>query len=237
MLNIKPQDMEIGRHGATALADDPTFPWNTTASALASRQGSSIARRGDQPLGFASSVAAGRSAPASSLKLGSLDRRASRVASSSPLRGRGDDVRSGSPEPLPSDEPYQGFGNNDADYDAFEAHGPAAGVGTQVQASSQWLRATMNQEAVNFLDFVREQIEALPPPLPVPEDVQAEELAAGAEGRPKMRVEFEQLLPPQEHSTVVAAQGLHHVLALATKNLVDVEQKEAFGAIRIGIRE
>ena len=115
-------------------------------------------------------------------------------------------------------------------------HGPAAGVGTQVQASSQWLRATMNQEAVNFFDFVRETIEALPPPLPVLEDVHADD-PASEEGRQKMRrVEFEQLLPPKEHSTVIAAQGLHHLLALATKNLLDVEQEEAFGVIRIGIR-
>ena len=87
----------------------------------------------------------------------------------------------------------------------------------------------MNQEAVNFFDFVRETIEALPPPSPV---------AGDEEGRAKMmrRVEFEQLLPPREHSTVIAAQGLHHVLALATKNLLEVEQREAFGGIRIGIR-
>ena len=87
----------------------------------------------------------------------------------------------------------------------------------------------MNQEAVNFFDFVRETIEALPPPLPV---------AGDEEGESKMmrRVEFEQLLPPREHSRVIAAQGLHHVLALATKNLLEVEQREAFGAIRIGVR-
>lgn len=158
------------------------------------------------------------------------------MASSSPLRGRGgDDVRPGSvsPEQLPSDEPYQGFGNDDDDdvYDSFQVHGPAAGVGTQVQASSQWLRATMNQEAVNFFDFVRETIEALPPPLPVAG-------GRGEEGRSKLRrVEFEQLLPSGVHSTVIAAQGLHHVLALVTKNLLDVEQREAFGGIRIGVRE
>ena len=87
----------------------------------------------------------------------------------------------------------------------------------------------MNQEAVNFFDFVRETIEALPPPLPV---------AAGEEGGPQMRrVDFKQLLPPGVHTTVVAAQGLHHVLALATKNLLDVEQRDAFGAITIGIKE
>lgn len=48
-------------------------------------------------------------------------------------------------------------------------------------------------------------------------------------------ITFEKLLPPQHNTEIVAAQGLLHVLSLATKGLIDVEQNEAFGDIDLSI--
>ena len=244
--------IEVGRHGATPLADDPTFPWNTTASALASRPGSSIAR-GYGP-GFASSLggfptsAAGHSS-IPGLPPGSLGRRASRVTSASPLIGRGthrysslevpggddDDELLGQAQPA-SDVPAQSF--DDDNYDSFQLHGPGAGIGTQTVAQSQWIRATLDREAHNFLNFVEAEINALPPITSKAErsiDDDEDELSSLVPVPTNPVVEFEQLLPPGQHSAVVAAQALHHVLALATKGLVNVEQTRPFAAIQLSI--
>ncbi|KAL9639966.1 MAG: hypothetical protein Q9164_000595 [Protoblastenia rupestris] len=242
--------IEIGRHARPSLADDPIYPWNTTASALASRHGSSVARA--QAGGFPSSIggfptsAAGPST-LPGIGLGSFDRRASRITSASPLVGRGperyssleipagdEDELLGAPA-LVSDDQYQGF--ND-DYDSFQIHGPAAGVGTQTAAESQWMKATLDREASNFLEFVKAEIAALPPRRPRFErdiDDDEDELSLPVEAVARPAVLFEDLLPPAQHSAIVAAQALHHVLALATKSLVDVKQDEPFGGIRLSL--
>lgn len=133
-----------------------------------------------------------------------------------------------------SDDQYQPFAP--ADDESFQFHGPGAGVGTQTQAQSQWIEATLDREAHNFLDFLKEEISALPAQqLSAREDGEEDELALIPPPVPKPEVEFEQLLPPGQHSTIVAAQALHHVLALATKNLLRVEQEEPFGAIKLSV--
>ena len=241
----------MGRHAPTLLADDPTFPWNTTASAMASRQGSrhgsSVARShvlGSFPpsiRGFPTSAAGPPSITGP--QVGSLDRRASRLASASPLVGRGshrfsslelpcgdDDL--GAVPPFSNDQ-YQPF--TDGDPDSFELHGPAAGVGTQTQAQTQWIEATLDREAHNFLDFLKEEIAALPVPQMQALSGEEDELASSLPPKQEPIVEFEQLLPPREHSKIVAAQALHHALALATKNLLNVEQEVPFGPIKLGV--
>ncbi|KAL9126016.1 MAG: hypothetical protein Q9217_004867 [Psora testacea] len=242
--------IEIGRHAAPSLADDPMYPWNTTVSALASRQGSSIAR--GHAGGLTSSVggfptsAAGPS-PFPGIGVGSHDRRGSRIMSASPLIGRGqqryssleipigdDDELLGAPPPV-SDDAHQGF--ND-DYDSFQVHGPAAGVSTQTAAQSQWIKATLDREAQNFLAFVKAEINALP--LSAAQRVwdvvdDEDELLSPAEHLAKPTVLFGDLLPPGQHSAIVAAQALHHVLALATKRLVDVKQDEPFRGIHLSL--
>ena len=176
--------------------------------------------------------------------VGSLDRRATRVPSASPLVGRGahrfsslelpqDEVDLGPSGIQYSDDAYQAFED-----ESFQLHGPGAGVSTQVQAESQWIEATLDREAHNFLDFLKEEIKRVPGPEAGDEDEEDElsrEMLAAPE--PRDMVEFGQLLPPQDHSAIVAAQALHHVLALATKNLVKVEQEEPFGPIKLGVVE
>ncbi|RMZ92574.1 hypothetical protein DV736_g182, partial [Chaetothyriales sp. CBS 134916] len=48
-------------------------------------------------------------------------------------------------------------------------------------------------------------------------------------------ITLDELLPPEENTSVVGAQALLHVLSLTTKGLVDVEQKEPWEAIRLWV--
>lgn len=240
------QDIEIGRRAPTPLIDDPTFPWNTTASAVASRHGSSIARGPGLGSvgGFPSSI--GGAPSLQGAPPGSFDRRGNRVTSASPLTGRGAprysslevpggerDEQQAAGEP-PSDD-YQGFGD---DYDSFQLHGPGAGVATQTVAQTQWMKSTLDREAQNFLEFVKVELAALPlPAARAGRDLDEEEDEAASTSAAPSRpvIEFEQLLPPGQHTTLVAAQALHHILALTTKGLMNVQQHVSFGPIRLDV--
>lgn len=91
------------------------------------------------------------------------------------------------------------------------------------------MRATLNQEANNFLEFVKAEITALPAHASDDED----ELAG--DGLSKFSASFERLLPPTQHSKIVAAQALHHLLALATKSLITVRQVLPYGSIDLSL--
>lgn len=158
------------------------------------------------------------------------------MITASPLLGRG---RSSALERESTLEPA---GNDfDADYlgaqpspsqevgmEEFEMYGQGAQVDTQTAGQSQWTRDTLDTESLNFLAFVQARIEE------ERSGIQAEARADGTEETPGSRsVLFQDLLPPESNSSVVAAQALHHTLALATKNLLRVQQDEAFGPIRM----
>jgi meiotic recombination protein REC8 len=112
----------------------------------------------------------------------------------------------------------------------FELFGLAAQVDTQTAGDSQWVRDALNREADNFFDFVVNSIS----------EKTGDEL--GEDGRrvagKDMFVTFEELFEPARNSRVVAAQAFYHVLGLATKRRVWVEQdvgEEPFGEIRVGV--
>ncbi|MCJ1462950.1 hypothetical protein MMC07_001554 [Pseudocyphellaria aurata] len=222
-------DIEIGREAQASL-EDQSFPWNLTASAAVSRLGS-VARGLDIPssAGFtasgrgASSVMAGGSG-----QPGSLDRRASRITSASPLLGRGLERYSSLELPAHEDDDEL-LGGRDLlssrATDNFELYGPAAGVSTQTAAESQWMRATLDHESKNFLEFLKADIERKMP------SVTGEDLESTSMRVSRQSVVFEDLLPPSQHTKVVAAQALHHVLALATKGLISVQQDEDYGPV------
>ena len=90
------------------------------------------------------------------------------------------------------------------------------------------MRATLNQEANNFLDFVKTEIMAFPAHASDDEDELFGDLS-------KSYVSFERLLPPTQHSKIVAAQALHHLLALATKSLITVHQDSPYGSIDLSL--
>ena len=109
----------------------------------------------------------------------------------------------------------------------FQLYGPAAAVDTQTAAQSQWVVGALDTEAHNFLAFLRAEIAA--------KIVGAERAGGQLEDEDAETVTFEGLLPPEQHSKVVASQGLLHVLSLVTKGLIVVRQEEAFAKIEIGV--
>lgn len=208
------------------------MPWNIS-SAIGSRQGSIAHGRGfgSSIGGFPTSAGAASSLPAVG-GAGSLDRRASRIPSASPLIGRGRQ-RYSSLEIPPAEDDDELLGgrhiSDDQAVDNFQLYGPAAAVDTQTAGQSQWMRATLNREANNFLEFVKAETKTLPAPASDGED----ELSGDA--FPASSVSFERLLPPAQHSKIVAAQAMHHLLALATKSLITVRQDLSYGSIHLSL--
>ena len=210
------------------------MPWNLS-SAIGSRQGSVAHGRGfsDSVGGFPTSAGAS-SVPLVGTGAGSVGRRASRVPSASPLGRRGRQHYSSlEVSPAENDDELLGgqriFG--DQSTGDFQLYGPAAAVDTQTADQSQWMRATLNQEANNFFDFVKTEIVAHVARASDDED----ELSGDVPPQPF--VSFEQLLPPTQHSKIVAAQALHHLLVLATKNLISVRQTLPNGPIDLSLPE
>lgn len=226
-------EAEVGREEQAPLSDHPSdMPWNTYGS---SRPGS--VRPGLSVAGASSSVQ-GRvtldvNIPSSNLK------RVSQLIRESPLDRRRrllrESVFGGS-----SNQGDTGFGSvgggfdiNDDELDAqlaadpdeeFELYGPAADVSTQEAATSQWVAETLEKEAFNFLDFLHTKIQ---------QKEKDENFEMDAEGA--TTTTFEDLLPLKHNSKIVAAQGLLHVLSLATKGLINVQQDEAFGHINLSV--
>lgn len=226
-------EAEVGREQQAPLSDHPSdMPWNTYAS---SRPGS--VRPGLSVAGASSSVQ-GRGTfdiniPSSNVK------RVSQLIRESPLDRRRrlarESVLGGSPNRFDTDLGSMGgdFDMNDDELDAqlagdpdeeFELYGPAADVSTQEAATSQWVAETLEKEAFNFLEFLHTTIQQKEKD----DDVQMEDEGVTA-------ITFQTLLPPEHNTEIVAAQGLLHVLSLATKGLIDVRQDEAFGDINLSI--
>ncbi|KAL2393307.1 Protein arg-6, mitochondrial [Exophiala dermatitidis] len=237
---------EVGRHAPPSLPDRSSgMPWNTGISSRQSfaQPGSRGLRHGSGLFRMSSSVGG----LAGGMELvgppSAFGRRGSRFTSASPLLGKG-------PGPsfprLSSQETGEMHGsrlssnvsneNDFADLDAqlgvgadadvdvdFELFGPSANVDTQTAAQSQWVAETLENEAYNFLTFVNTKVQAL-----------AEE---GQERDRGAAVTLDELLPPTQHSQVVGAQAFLHVLALATKGLLQVAQAEPYGEIGIAVAD
>lgn len=220
----------MGRHAQPPLDDTSQFPWNRSASLRGSRQGSV-----GQGHGFASSIGgfATSGGQRSSLPpiagVGSMDRRASRITSASPLTGRGPEREGELDIPHFDENDLLGGPPTSIAGDDFQYYGPAAGVDTQTAAQSQWLRAALDSESQNFLQFIQTEI--------------SNKAAAAQEAGNELpgditvldSVFFEELLPPTQNTKIVAAQALLHVLALKTKSLIKVDQREHYGPIKLGL--
>ncbi|KAK6607483.1 hypothetical protein H4I96_03718 [Botrytis cinerea] len=100
----------------------------------------------------------------------------------------------------------------------FEMFGPAANVDTQTAGQSQWARDVMDTESENFLEFVR---------LSIAEKYDDEEDLFYENGQLRdKKVGFEDLFNPATNSEVVAAQAFLHILSLATKGKIWVDQDD-----------
>ena len=213
------------------------MPWNISASIHGSRQGSrqgSLARvRGlTSSVGGFPTSAGGPSSltPFPASLPGSIDRRASRLTSASPLIGRGTH-RPGSLDLSSRHNEDDSLGDrlmsDDPALDDFQLYGPAAAVDTQTAAQSQWVKAALDQESTNFLDFVKAELATI-------EGDEEDDELGGTTAQIKS-VSFHRLLPPSLHSKTVAAQAFHHVLALATKGLLKVKQEVGYGPIELAV--
>lgn len=201
------------------------MPWNISSarrskpgSRIPSRAGSIVPHRVPSTGGFPTSAGFRASAG-----LGSLDRRASRrLMSASPLFGRGIEAGQRPSElslDLPADNDAEMLGELRADDPAleeFELYGPAAGVNTQTAQQSQWLSGILERESRNFLDFVSVRLE---------EKAEAQEHQGAVES-----ITLEELLPPDQNTRVVASQAFLHLLTLATRGLLEIQQADIFAA-------
>lgn len=171
-----------------------------------------------------------------------MGRHGSRFTSASPLLGRRGTLPRYSSLELPEqlklatdevgremfdDGELQPGSNDLTDDPEFQLYGPAATVDTQTAAQSQWVTAALDVESQNFLTFLRAEMDA--------KITAAEQAGEQLEDKNMQMVTFEGLLPLEQHSKIVAAQGLLHVLSLATKGLVEVRQEDAFGTIQIRV--
>lgn len=244
---------EIGREQQAPLSDRLSdMPWNTYAAS--SQQGS---RHGSvRPLMSAARASSSVGGPAAFdfVPPSSRGNRLSRLIAESPLEqrrqllrqasitsGAGQRGEVGTPSAGEDDFTMGDIADDELDKqlagnmsESFELHGPAATVSTQEAASSQWLAATLEQEAANFLLFVHDAIRKKQKG----KDGGAQD-DAGNEGEQERLTSaiFEELVPPERNTNLVAAQGLLHVLSLATKALISVQQEEGFGDIKIGLAE
>jgi hypothetical protein len=221
--------MEVARDALEDLPDSSTaMPWNTSASQL---RETSVGRRGSSILSSLS-------------RQQQQQRHGSRVPEMSPLVGRGahtgvievssivEDVAEGVAKGV-AKVMGDGMGEGEeallleespsAAAVAFELFGPAAGVDTQTAGQEEWLRRVMEREARNFFGFVTAAVET--------------GNQTGDRDNGERKVTFEQLLPPENNSKDVAAQGLYHVLSLASGGWIRVAQEVAYGEIELMIAE
>ncbi|MCJ1384907.1 hypothetical protein MMC17_008025 [Xylographa soralifera] len=229
--------IEIGRDAPPLLEDfSLQMPWNITASAQGSRQGSMVHGRGftSSAGGFPTSAGNPSSMPPPPFgTTDSFNRRASRLVSASPLLGRGPHRQSSLELPVhDTDEDLLGgrLIPDDEALEDFQLYGPAAGADTQTAAQSQWVRETLDRESTNFLDFIKAEIAATS--ARVNED---DDELAGDSNISKDSISFHELLPPAQHSKIVAAQAFHHMLALANKGLLSVDQTVGYGPIKVAV--
>ncbi|PTU18856.1 hypothetical protein P175DRAFT_0463954 [Aspergillus ochraceoroseus IBT 24754] len=224
--NLWNEEVEIGRHPSPSLKDGNSslMPWNITASIQSSRHETSAANilRGLGSVGGPSSW---------------FRRSRSRLTSASPLAGRG--------FPFDMDRINSLFspGNQEEDLDRLEGFDlsnylepenvmgsnsvvDGAGASTytsQVALQSGLSQSSMDQESLNFLDFLAAKMDSLKSA----EDVEPHSDAVTTPPRiaaGKKEITFSTLLPTQKTSRTVATHGLMHVLALATKGFLSVRQ-------------
>ena len=195
-------DVEMPREATEGMEDiSSVMPWNVTASIWEP----SVAR------------------PAQRSRPGSQGR--FRVVSASPLTGR---ARPSALDPVVV-EAEEGFttdhsGDEDLALGAvsenkFEKYGPAD-IDKQTTARHSWPQNILDQESSNFREFVEHAIE--------------KKRRVQSTWSPKQgfdTIDFDELLPLESNSRIVAAHAFLHVLSLVSKGMIIAVQKEAYGPI------
>jgi meiotic recombination protein REC8 len=143
----------------------------------------------------------------------------SRMVSASPLHGRGQPLGLDVLRSLESDTDYTGG-------DDIPMQGPSSPptVVGATQKPSTCVNEALETEGANFLDFVTDAM--------VEKQNRAQ---ANIGGTIVDTITFEELLPPIENNKMIACQGLMMVLSLGTKGLLDLQQPEDFGDIKLSL--
>ncbi|KAF9879517.1 dolichyl-di-phosphooligosaccharide-protein glycotransferase [Colletotrichum karsti] len=144
------------------------------------------------------------------------------------LSVRGSSVRSNS---LPPFEPLQDAHSSDdvgfQGYDEAQPAGLLDGIEQQNQDDAQWSRSIMDTASQDFLNWTEEHIK------------NTGFAKMGDPNENRRWVKFEDLCEPGQRDHTIAAQAFYHILSLATKNVISVEQDvedlQPFGAIRVGV--
>lgn len=193
-----------------------------------------------------------------SVQLAGFGRPRSRLTSASPLAGRGFpfdlDALNGLPDPgMEGDNDVFGdfdlshYLQNEADADgnvvlhdddngnahARSRRGTRATGDTQPRYTQEDLiQSSLDQESINFLEFLHAQTIDNLPQQHGPEGAQEDDGMPGFSTPPRQTAEmpkeisFSGLLPPKETTRTVATHALMHILALATKGFITVHQDE-----------
>ncbi|KAI5795524.1 Rec8 like protein-domain-containing protein [Geopyxis carbonaria] len=207
--------LEVGRDEPQPNLDD-TFPWNRVSS----RAGSVT---GDLSMGgMPSSSVAGDFQELTGLKRP--------VSSNSPHTGRRPAIDRlsnigsalGQVQELDEDnEDIRGFDNPVIDDSEFFGVDLGAAIKTQ-DADTQWLQQALDDQSYKMLEFLKTKI--VEHRLDTVEDDEGVDFLT-----------FEEVVTPRENRRIVAAQGLHHLLLLASRGLVYLSQEESYGSIQISI--
>ncbi|KDN68302.1 hypothetical protein CSUB01_06912 [Colletotrichum sublineola] len=105
--------------------------------------------------------------------------------------------------------------------------GVTANAQQEDEYSSQWIRSNLDTASEQFLQWAEEEAK------------KTGQVKEGDDKKTRRWVEFEDLVSPAKDNHVVATQAFHHILTLATKDAISVEQQvdnmQPFGPIRIGL--
>lgn len=141
----------------------------------------------------------------------------SRLVSASPLQGRGASI-------LPIDE--DGF--HILDDEPIPDLGPRLD-GSPVVKGFNESDITLDKDSYNFLSYIQLAIDT--------KQADANQLAVQLNSQAEVidQCTFEEVLPANNNSRKIAAHGLLHVLYLANKSVIKVDQAELFGSIAITV--
>jgi hypothetical protein len=242
MMHDSSSGMEIGREAPDALTDHPSsafFPWNVSASVNSYQRGASSSVQGGNivpgSIGKHLTSASPLIGRGSNIP-GELDHFSDQLDDEMVMYGRSDNEESGVARSKRGESLGRGVGSNQAEFEIF---GPAAQVDTQTAANSQWVKDALDRESVNFFEYVRNTISEKAGDELGDDDL--DQLGSDEVGAKDKFVTFDELFDRKKNSVMVAAQAFYHVLSLATKARVWVEQDldevewEPFGEIRIGV--
>ena len=177
------------------------------------------------------------------MALAGLIRSRNRLTSASPLAGRGfpfdmenlDIGNEGDPELGDFDldlylqselDPERHTVSASAEGSAAVSLRRARGLGKLDARERKLLTSNLDQESLNFLEFLNSKTGALPADA-ADKDVEAKDTndIPHGDATESSEIAFSSLLPPEKISRVVATNGLMHVLTLATKGLLTVRQE------------